>query len=393
MPTEPWLFDPDDLPAAPRERSLTIRPGPERPLSKDERAFNRALARVQTLSRSLDEEKDRLDRLLVFHAAEIAPRREQAVTRRASLVRALAPFLDNRGVTKAQRRVLQQILVEQLDQVLPHLEAPDQDLQALFERLHDVSYADAVQGEVEDARANMAEMFEALGLDIDVPDLRPDMTPEEIAAVAARMAEDLQRADEQRTEAEGTRSPTKRQLKDAARAKQREAQRKDSLGAVYRRLVKEMHPDREPDLAEREKKSRVMQDITAAYGRNDLRALLQLELEWLGDAGTDAARLSDEKLRAHIAVLKQQADELRSELESLRFHPRYESLVSEGPWGMPMLIDGPRERERLDAVLAQLEAAVARLASGDALQEVRGAIREYQEAQKRRRAARPPLRW
>ena len=47
-----------------------------------------------------------------------------------------------------------------------------------------------------------------------------------------------------------------------------------------RKLAKELHPDLECDPAEREKKSRVMQEITAAYARGDLHALLQLELEW-----------------------------------------------------------------------------------------------------------------
>ena len=61
--------------------------------------------------------------------------------------------------------------------------------------------------------------------------------------------------------------------------------RKDSLGSVYRRLVKELHPDLEPDPAERERKSRVMQDITAAYAGGDLHALLRLELEWLEPGG------------------------------------------------------------------------------------------------------------
>lgn len=386
MPTEPWLFDDDDVPAPPRERSLSIRPGPERPLSKEERAFNRALARVQTLSRALDEEKTRLDRLLAFHAAEIAPRREQVVTRRTGLVRTLAPFLDDRRLTKGQRRVLTTILAEQLDDVMPHVDALDADLQALFERIHEVSYADAVQGDVDDARADMAAMFDALGLDVDVPELRADMTPEDLAAVAARLSEDLRRADDQRSQAPEPRRATKRQLKEAERARQYEEHRKDSLGAVYRRLVKQMHPDLEPDPGERERKSRVMQDITAAYGRNDLRTLLQLELEWVGHAGADAARLSDDKLRAYTAVLKEQAAELQSEVQSLRLHPRYSPLVSESQWGIPMLVDGPGELRRLEAVLEQLAAALERLRSDDGIQEVRGAIREYQDARKRRRA-------
>ena len=88
-PTDPLLFDPDDLPASPADGSLAIRFTPGRPLGKEERAFNRAIARLQALSRALDEEKRRLDRLLAFHAVEVRPRTDRAVALRVDLVRAL----------------------------------------------------------------------------------------------------------------------------------------------------------------------------------------------------------------------------------------------------------------------------------------------------------------
>jgi hypothetical protein len=387
LPTDPLLFDPDDLRASPADRSLAVRSTPGRPLSKEERAFNRALARLQALSHALDEEKRRLDRLLVFHAAEIRPRTDRAVALRAGLVRALAPFLDDRRLTKAQHRVLRRILVEQLDDVLTHPEKPDPDLQALFERLHEVSYAQAVQDDMKEAQAGMAAFFDELGLDVGVPDLRADMTEEDAAAVAAQLAHELRRAEESRDAA--TQNPRREKTARAAeeRARRHEQLRKDSLGAVYRRLVKELHPDLEPDPAERERKSRVMQDITAAYTRGDLHALLRLELEWLEPAGGSVARLSLEKLRAYTGFLKQQATELEAEIQLLRIHPRYALLVVEGPFGLPMVIDGPGEVERLDATMEQIRSALERLSSNGALQEIRGAIREYRNSEKRQTLA------
>jgi hypothetical protein len=387
LPTDPLLFDPDDLRASPADRSLAVRSTPGRPLGKEERAFNRALARLQALSHALDEEKRRLDRLLVFHAAEIRPRTDRAVALRAGLVRALAPFLDDRRLTKAQHRVLRRILVEQLDDVLTHPEKPDPDLQALFERLHEVSYAQAVQDDMKEAQAGMAAFFDELGLDVGVPDLRADMTEEDAAAVAAQLAHELRRAEESRDAA--TQNPRREKTARAAeeRARRHEQLRKDSLGAVYRRLVKELHPDLEPDPAERERKSRVMQDITAAYTRGDLHALLRLELEWLDPAGGNVARLSLEKLRAYTEFLKQQATELEAEIQLLRIHPRYAPLVVDGPFGLPMVIDGPGEVERLDATIEQIRSALERLSSNGALQEIRGAIREYRNSEKRQTLA------
>jgi hypothetical protein len=389
LPTDQLLFDPDDLRPSPADRSLAIRSAPGRPLGKEERAFNRALARLQALSRALDEEKRRLDRLLVFHAAEIRPRTHRAVALRVGLVRALAPFLDDRRLTKGQHRVLRRILIDQLDDVLTHvIEKPDPDLQALFERLHDVSYAQAVQDEIEEAQAGMAAIFDELGLDVEVPELHADMTEEDAAAAAAQLAHELRRVEESRDAA--TQKPRHETTARAAeeRARRHEMLRKDSLGAVYRRLAKELHPDLERDPAERERKSRVMQDVTAAYARGDLHGLLQLEVEWLVPASGDAARLSSDKLRAYTAILKEQATELEVEMQWLRLQPRYAALIVEGPFGAPMVIDGPREVERLDSMIAQIDAALQRLSSNQALTEIRGAIQTYRDSEKRQTLAR-----
>ena len=283
--------------------------------------------------------------------------------------------------------MLRRILVEQLDDVLTHLEKPDPDLQALFERLHDVSYAQAVQDDIKEAQAGMAAIFDELGLDVEVPELRADMTEEDAAAAAAQLAHELRRAEESRDAAKPKPRHEKAARAAEERARRHEQLRKDSLGAVYRRLVKEMHPDLEPDPAERERKSRVMQDITAAHTRGNLHALLQLELEWLDAAGGDAARLSREKLRAYTELLKQQATELEAEVQSLRLHPRYAPLIVDGPFGLPMVIDGPRELERLNTVIGQIRLALERLSSRDALVEVRGAIREYRDSEKRQTLA------
>lgn len=382
--TQPLLFGADDLPASSTDRSLAIRPAPGRPLGKEERAFNRALAKLEALSGALDEEKRRLDRLLVFHAAEIRPRTERAVALRAGLVRALAPFLDNRRLANAQRHVLKRILVEQLDDLLTHLDGkPDPDLQALFERLHGISYAQALDNDMKLAQAGMAAIFDELGLDVELPELRPDMNEEDAAAAAAQLADEFRRAAESH-EAETAR-PRRGKAARAAedRALRHEQLRKNSLSTVYRRLVKELHPDLERDAAERERKSRVMQDITAAYSRGDLRVLLQLEVEWLVPAHDDAFRLSGDKLRAYTALLKEQATELAAEMQALPLHPRYAPIIVEGPFGISTVVDGPQEVERLDAVIERIDAGLQRLSSDEALENVRDAIREYRDASKR----------
>jgi hypothetical protein len=210
------------------------------------------------------------------------------------------------------------------------------------------------------------------------------MSDEDLAAAAAQFAEGIRRAEEHehQDEAPSSRRKTKRESREEERTRRFEQLRKDNIGAIYKRLVKVLHPDLEPAPAEREKKSRVMQDITAAYRRGDLHALLRLELEWIEGAGLDAARLGAEKLRAYTELLKQQASSLEAECYQLRFHPRYAPLLVEGPLGVPMLMDGSREAAALDELIESLRIDIERLGSDKALTVVRESLRAYREARK-----------
>jgi hypothetical protein len=381
MPSiEPLLFDPDDLPRKPIDGSLTIRPTAERPLSKEERAFNRAVAKVQALRARFDEEKRRLDRALMFQATELRPRLERVTALRTVLVRGFVPFLDDRRLKPAQKKTLRAILKEQIEEIFSHVRSPDADLKALFERLHGIGYAEAMQGELEEARSGMAAIFDELGVNVDVPELHPDMSEEDLAAAAARLADGMRRAEQQRTSQAAPHQKTKRERREEERARRFEQLRKDNIGAVYKRLAKVLHPDLEADPVEREKKSRVMQEVTAAYARADLHALLCLELEWIEGAGLDAARLGAEKLRAHVELLKEQASELEAECYQLRSHPRYAPLIVDGPLGVPILIDGPREAAKLDDLIESLRIDVERLGSDEAITVVRDTLHAYREA-------------
>lgn len=113
------------------------------------------MTKVQTLRARLEEEKHHLDQALVFHAAEVRPRVERAVGLRAQLVRAIGPFFDDRRLKRGDRTVLRAILAEQLDDILMHV-VPDPDLQRLFERLHGIAYAQAVQEDLDEVRPGMA---------------------------------------------------------------------------------------------------------------------------------------------------------------------------------------------------------------------------------------------
>jgi hypothetical protein len=83
---------------------------------------------------------------------------------------------------------------------------------------------------------------------------------------------------------------------------------------VFRKLVSELHPDRETDPAEHARKTELMQRVNQAYKRGDLLALLELQLSIEQIDPHALAGLAEEKLRRYIHVLKEQSRRLRDEL-------------------------------------------------------------------------------
>ena len=252
----------------------------------------------------------------------------------------------------------------------------------MFEELHGISIGEVANQQIEEARSEMAAMFGDLGLEVDVPDLHADMSEEDVAAAVAELAHQVERQAEQvRSRRQAQRPRTKREAQDEERARRFEEARKASIGTLYRRLARALHPDLEPDAASREEKGALMQEVTAAYAANDLPTLLRLDLEWVRGGVTGAQPSTDDNtLAAYNQILKQQAAELEQAVAEVPYHPRYQSLLAEGPFGIPIPLDGPAEVQRLDLLIESLNGTLERMAKGRAWQEVRGAIQAHRRA-------------
>lgn len=106
---------------------------------------------------------------------------------------------------------------------------------------------------------------------------------------------------------------------DKKTAKQQQEQEKisKSIQSVYRQLVASLHPDREPDEQERDRKTKLMQKVNVAYGKKDLLQLLELQLavEQIDQAHLN--NLSEDRLKHFNKVLQEQFTELSEEVEDI----------------------------------------------------------------------------
>jgi hypothetical protein len=82
-------------------------------------------------------------------------------------------------------------------------------------------------------------------------------------------------------------------------------------------LASVLHPDREPDARERLRKTALMSEVNAAYEKNDLTALLRLQMQTTQMNPQSSARVADDKLIAMSLLLKEQVTALEDDLEQL----------------------------------------------------------------------------
>jgi hypothetical protein len=71
-----------------------------------------------------------------------------------------------------------------------------------------------------------------------------------------------------------------------------------------------LHPDRETDPQERERKNALMQRVNQAYSKNSLLQLLELQLELEHIDQSAINNLSEDRLKHYNKILKEQVKEL-----------------------------------------------------------------------------------
>jgi hypothetical protein len=153
-------------------------------------------------------------------------------------------------------------------------------------------------------------------LDADADLSSPEAMLEAMAAQMARGAE------QERLGAQAKAAARPKPAGALARERRQEAEAdrlKQSVRDIFRKLASELHPDREPDAAERDRKTALMQRVNVAYGANDLLGLLalQLEVEQLDQAGLD--NLDEERIKQYNKILDGQLRELERESAAIEY--------------------------------------------------------------------------
>ncbi len=279
---------------------------------------------------------------------EWVPLARDVTAREIELVRQLDVACDLKGLSRAERALVSELIVHFVRPLLGGDDARDRELREIAARHRFPGQAvddkASRRGRTRGAKASEAAhaAASAASAENESDEAMMARIQAELDAAEARAAADAEaRASRQSTRQRESTKQTKQAEKPekaARKARQQRAGSADgaaqasddaaadaapdlppaqisrSLRELYRRLASALHPDREPDPDERERKTALMQRLNRAYDKQDLLQLLELERDLRPGDADRLAGAGDDLLQHYNGMLKAQLGTLDREL-------------------------------------------------------------------------------
>jgi len=304
-------------------------------LSDAQGKFNRAMKRLESERGKLQRKQAQLDDLLVVATRELIPLVEQINRADRDLVFLVAAALGEVKLSKKRSRWLKDLVCGQAAELLDDAcGLSDEDMARLEATIAEIQPREAKEREAAEAteefeylRGMMEDIARGAGVEMDFSGLDPTMDFDELEReMAERLRAACGAADHPASAKRPARKPSKAQAEKARKLAEQEEARKRDLKSLYKQLAKALHPDLETDPQLKEHKEIWMKRLTGAYSSGDLRELLQIEMEWLGEEASNLATAGDAKLRVYCAVLKEQIADIQQQAAWLPDQPQYTPL-------------------------------------------------------------------
>jgi hypothetical protein len=293
-------------------QAVSIAPGHNKAsLSRGQKAFNTLIRQIEKRRNRLRAWETVMPAFQKKYIDEVLPLERESTDLHIKIVYRLDGAFDQKGLTKAERRTISELIAGLAGDLIE--ESDDAQLKVIYNRHRQSDYDSEAAAELEDMKLALEAMLGVeLGNDIDMS------SPDEVLQRAhARMEEQHTQEAAANQAREARRAKRKKSAKQlAAQAKQEaeQAELSQSIREVYRKLASALHPDREADPQERERKTGLMQQANQAYGKNDLLKLLELQLELEHTDQRAINDISEDRLKHYNKILREQLGELDQEI-------------------------------------------------------------------------------
>jgi hypothetical protein len=289
-------------------------PGHERPLTKGQKAFNALTEKIAKRRASLAEWEEFGTDFQRRYAGDFVPTFDRYNAVRREFVHCLDRAHDTKGLTKGQRHTIAEAIVVFAGGLLQSVDDPA--VEEIYLR-YSPRDAEAETAALDDLRDVLETTFGVnIGDDVDLAS--PDDVMRHVEEQLRQQEEEDRKRQEEWEAQKAKRKDTPRQKAAQERARAEEEDVHLSLRIVYRKLASALHPDRESDPVERERKAALMQRVNVAYGKRSLLDLLeiQLDLEHIDQSALDS--ISEDRLKRWNIILKDQLYGLDEELEDIQ---------------------------------------------------------------------------
>lgn len=295
----------------PTKKVVHIKTAPEQAvLSPAQKKFNTLIKKIDTQKQLLAEWQQTFERCRHDALDKLDPLKQTMSEHQTAMVHLLDQQFTGNKFTKTQQEKLIHLIVELCEELLR--DADNAELKAIYNKYTESDYD--TEAEEEQAMANefMKSMIESeFGVELD-PD---EFDPNNPQATAERLFEKVKQREAEAAAADSPqRKKSAKQLAKEAKDAEEAANVSKSIQAVYRQLTSALHPDREQDPSERERKTELMQQVTVAYASKDLLKLLELQLAVEQIDQSKLSSLSAERLKHYNKVLSDQLAELQEEV-------------------------------------------------------------------------------
>ncbi len=318
------------------KEGLVIRSGNDAPLSRIQVEFNRLMKNLEAAKARHAKEETRLDEVLATAIRELMPLIESLKRVNLGLVFTGVKAMQIHKLTATRRHWFGDLLSGKAGELVADpVGLSDEEiaeLEAIILKLGPNEADERQRKGVEEEFDFMVKMLEQAardgGVDLDLSDLDPHGNPEEFERLTserlAKATEEAQTKVDSATASHRKASKVEAN-RERKRLEQQDAKSRD-LKSLFKQLAKAFHPDLEPEPLLKEHKKVWMQRLNTAYAAADLREMLQLEMEWLGEEATNLATAGDAKLKVYCMVLKEQIEDLKRQTHFLLNQPQYGPL-------------------------------------------------------------------
>ncbi|MCA8022448.1 molecular chaperone DnaJ [Burkholderia metallica] len=301
-----------------RGAAVVIAPGHETAsLSNAQKTFN-------TLVKQIEKRRERLGAWEAVMPAfqkkfvdELLPLEQASTALRIRLLNQLDDAFLQKGLSKAEQHTLSAMIVNMARDLLDV--SDDAQLKAIHDRHRAADPGSHAAAGRRRARPEAPEPQSTpdVAADDDLDALSPD---ELIARVQSELDEQFERDMAEHAAREAQRAKRRKAPRQSAALAKREAEQAEasrSLREVYRKLASALHPDRETDPREQERKTVLMQRVNHAYANGKLLQLLELQLEIEQIDRHAINGLGEDRLARYNGILEDQLRELDQEIQDV----------------------------------------------------------------------------